>query len=362
MNLITLIWYKQSLKDDSDESSRVQLTPREAVITQRVLGVIILIHGVIIFVFDSYKKSSFIMGVFNAKGIVKAVKYLFSEHMELVYYLFYVGLAIVGLYNSIWFTFHLNDILNINQVLKNVLMSVWKPRLSIALTLILFLVVLYAFSAVGFVYFSVQYANSMPDGVPCRSIFECFVLTLDKGFKFDGGIGNYLADNNENKIEDKSIFVPIDLGRFFFENLLLLIDLIIILNIVSGIIIDTFGSLREDYNKYIEDTETYCFICGMDRETIDKESESKDGFDHHVKGEHDQWAYLFYMAHLRDKKETDYTGIESHVAELLKNEDIRWFPNHRAIIFKEDNVIDPKEAIENDLKEMVENVGLFDTA
>ena len=337
MNLITLIWYKQSLEDDSDESSRVQLTLREAVITQRVLGVIILIHGVIIFVFDSYKKSSFIMGVFNAKGIVKAVKYLFSEHMELVYYLFYVGLAIVGLYNSIWFTFHLNDILNINQVLKNVLMSVWKPRLSIALTLILFLVVLYAFSAVGFVYYSVQYANSMPDGVPCRSIFECFVLTLDKGFKFDGGIGNYLADNNENKIEDKSVFV-------------------------RGIIIDTFGSLREDYNKYIEDTETYCFICGMDRETIDKESESKDGFDHHVKGEHDQWAYLFYMAHLRDKKETEYTGIESHVAELLKNEDIRWFPNHRAIIFKEDDVIDPKEAIEKDLKEMVDNVGLFDTA
>jgi len=39
----------------------------------------------------------------------------------------------------------------------------------------------------------------------------------------------------------------------------------IMINIVVGIIIDTFGVLREQSNERIEDMENYCFICGIDR-------------------------------------------------------------------------------------------------
>jgi hypothetical protein len=44
------------------------------------------------------------------------------------------------------------------------------------------------------------------------------------------------------------------------------------INILLGIIIDTFGSLREDLANYTEDLTKYCFICGYDKETIEKES------------------------------------------------------------------------------------------
>jgi len=38
--------------------------------------------------------------------------------------------------------------------------------------------------------------------------------------------------------------------------------MIIMNNIASGIIIDTFGQLRKDLNTYNEDQSTICFICG----------------------------------------------------------------------------------------------------
>ena len=41
------------------------------------------------------------------------------------------------------------------------------------------------------------------------------------------------------------------------------------------------------------------------------------------------WNYVFFIAYLRDKDETEYTGIESYVAEKVKNNDTNWFPFNR---------------------------------
>ena len=38
------------------------------------------------------------------------------------------------------------------------------------------------------------------------------------------------------------------------------------------------------------------------------------------------WNYLFYIAYLKDKDETEYTGIESYVREKVDKQDISWFP------------------------------------
>ena len=38
------------------------------------------------------------------------------------------------------------------------------------------------------------------------------------------------------------------------------------------------------------------------------------------------WNYLFYIAYLRSKDETEYTGIESYVAGVIDKEENTWFP------------------------------------
>lgn len=77
---------------------------------------------------------------------------------------------------------------------------------------------------------------------------------------------------------DANVNVP----RFIYDNAFFLSLMIIMINIVSGIIIDTFGSIREEDKKYNEDVNNTCFICGYDRETLDKAFEQKYGFKIHT--------------------------------------------------------------------------------
>lgn len=45
------------------------------------------------------------------------------------------------------------------------------------------------------------------------------------------------------------------------------------------------------------------------------------------------WNYLFYIAYLKDKDETEYTGIESYVSARIKKYDCSWFPINRFIFY-----------------------------
>ena len=57
----------------------------------------------------------------------------------------------------------------------------------------------------------------------------------------------------------------------------------VLINILLAIIIDMFGGLREELNEYQEDLSSKCFICGYDKETIEKESINQITFKYHIK-------------------------------------------------------------------------------
>ena len=44
---------------------------------------------------------------------------------------------------------------------------------------------------------------------------------------------------------------------------------------------------------------------------------SSQGFNHHVKQEHNMWAYIFFFIHLDDTKPNDYTALDLYVASLV---------------------------------------------
>ena len=64
----------------------------------------------------------------------------------------------------------------------------------------------------------------------------------------------------------------------------------------AGIIIDTFADLRSISQAKIEDMKTVCYICNMPRHTLDRLG---DGFDNHVANDHNMWAYVNYLVHIR---------------------------------------------------------------
>lgn len=69
----------------------------------------------------------------------------------------------------------------------------------------------------------------------------------------------------------------------------------ILLNIFSGIIIDTFGELRDEMNLRIYDKSFNCHICGNNKWTIEKKGQS---FKMHRNTHHFIWNYVYLLVGL----------------------------------------------------------------
>lgn len=56
--------------------------------------------------------------------------------------------------------------------------------------------------------------------------------------------------------------------RFFYDVTCFIIINVIFMNIIFGIIIDTFAELRDKKNKMEMDKTTVCFVCSLDRQLV----------------------------------------------------------------------------------------------
>ena len=48
------------------------------------------------------------------------------------------------------------------------------------------------------------------------------------------------------------------------------------------------------------------------------------GFDHHVRFEHNMWSYIFFFIHLNGTKVNDYTALEMYVFKLVSGSAAPW--------------------------------------
>lgn len=67
-----------------------------------------------------------------------------------------------------------------------------------------------------------------------------------------------------------------------------------------GIIVDTFGELRNEANDRSVNLEGACFVCDTTRGYFETRSLS---FGEHVEDEHDMMGYIHYLAYIMDKGE-----------------------------------------------------------
>eukprot|EP00638_Chattonella_subsalsa_P020525 CAMPEP_0117867422 /NCGR_PEP_ID=MMETSP0950-20121206/7965_1 /TAXON_ID=44440 /ORGANISM="Chattonella subsalsa, Strain CCMP2191" /LENGTH=228 /DNA_ID=CAMNT_0005718975 /DNA_START=255 /DNA_END=942 /DNA_ORIENTATION=+ len=125
--------------------------------------------------------------------------------------------------------------------------------------------------------------------------------------------------------------------------------------IVSGIIIDSFGEMRDQMNEIRQDARGRCFICHIEKDRFDQYG--NNSFEQHVKHEHNMWHYIWFMIHLEDIEDSEYTGLEHYVKGLLDSKQIDFFPINRA------KILDHEEAdAENEIIEKVQDLeARFDT-
>ena len=101
------------------------------------------------------------------------------------------------------------------------------------------------------------------------------------------------------------------------------------MNVIFGIIIDTFGALRDETQEREDYMKNNTFISCIDRGEIDKVGQAANigsGFEYLEKVKQNRWSYLNFIFYLKRKDSTEYTGAETRITSLLEDEDVTWMP------------------------------------
>lgn len=105
-----------------------------------------------------------------------------------------------------------------------------------------------------------------------------------------------------------------------------LVLIVILLNIIFGIIIDTFAELSEEQHEIDHDKHEKCFICGDRKENLEKKS---IGFSKHVEIDHSIWNYVDYLITLKYVDPQETNAINSYVIDMVSQKNISWFPSSK---------------------------------
>ncbi|KAJ0171049.1 hypothetical protein K1T71_013248 [Dendrolimus kikuchii] len=284
---------------------------------------------------------------------------------ELLYHSVYLIFCFLGICcHPFFFSVLLLDIVYREETLLNVMRSVTRNGRSILLTAVLALVLVYMFSIVGYMFFRDHFLVTVDrldddddprfeapscDTSPaskylrepeaacarphrfvsvggevrersCDSLIMCIVTTLNQGLRNGGGIGDILRA--------PASFEPLFVARVVYDLLFFFVVIIIVLNLIFGVIIDTFADLRSEKQQKELILKNTCFICGLNRSAFDNKTVS---FEEHIKSEHNMWHYLYFMVLVRVKDPTEFTGPESYVHSMIKSNNLDWFPRLRAL-------------------------------
>ena len=251
-----------------------------------------------------------------------ATKMVVTDNL-ILYHILYFILTVLGVaYHPFFFAFCLTYLIVRSAVLINVLKAVYEPRQQILLTLFLFIIVSYFFSIFSYMLLHGDYHESLENS--CYSLWSCLLVTIDQTYKNDGAIGGFLPV----PFTPEDAALEVSWGRFFYDYLFNLVVAILLIEILSGIIIDKFGELREANEAKLEDSQSECFICGQSREDLEKEL-GYEGFRYHTLFEHNMWDYLFFIGYIKHKNNSfinDYIELERYVLAKLEKDDNTWMP------------------------------------
>ncbi|EJW87947.1 inositol 1,4,5-trisphosphate receptor type 3 [Wuchereria bancrofti] len=292
------------------------------VLTLRVVGLLQLIN-----------KGVHVVSYIGNRGLIDKTWPERLQDKGIWYHLTYLLICIQGLIvHPLFYALLLFDIVASEETLRNVIRSVTRNWRSVIMTGLLAVILVYLFSIIGYLYFQKDFqlevdrlddnendniacenfpsmqcirsssfifrhyinenkclAENLASNQPsddkeelkvwsCQTLRMCILTTLNWGLRNGGGIGDVLR----NVAPNEESF----LSRIVYDLTFFIVIIIIVLNLVFGVIIDTFGDLRAERNE---------------------------------------------------KDETEFTGPESYVANCIKDHRSDWFPRMQAMSLAEDN-------------------------
>jgi hypothetical protein len=160
-----------------------------------------------------------------------------------------------------------------------------------------------------------------------------------------GGMGDNMSVISRQD-EDFYARLVFDMGFYMLIN-------IVFMNIVFGIIVDTFSQMRDEYDQRNLDASDNCFVCGLTRGDFGKGGKN---FDKHKDKHHNPWKYVYYLYYLKEKKEDELSGLEQAVLASFHRLNTDWIPIGSTLYLETEGDDDQIAALQTQIESMGDNI------
>lgn len=269
-----------------------------------------LLNDTSITVGDLYSSTQQIFGN-SCKGFIK---YIYFEDAELIYFNFIVGL-IALMYPQFQFLFALQlfSILFYVPTMKIAITSVIiRQRQFYSAFLFLFFITFF-FSSIAYIFFKNSYFNEETRINSCSTLFACLLHFMNVGVR------QSLSFNFSIKSISTASYWP----EFILDWSFYIINIVILLNVINGIIVDTFQEMRENEIKKSDFKKNNCFICSLNRTMFDLQGLS---YSKHTNEAHDVLNYYHYFIMLELKSNDELTFEEEIILKCIAKNKFDFLP------------------------------------
>jgi inositol 1,4,5-triphosphate receptor type 1 len=264
---------------------------------------------------------------FNRHNKVNFLKELGRAGGNLAYYLMLSVTSVLALGNerlAVFYCIHVLHLVPGTPKLERGVNSVVRPFWELVAVFALVVSVVYIFSVIGFIFFRMDFITE--DGQFCDTLGQCFTTMLMFGMTAGAGTREVLAPGNS-----RGFFAdPHYIGRVVFDLMFWVVIPVISMNLILGIIVDTFSELRNEGLQKDEEFQSKCFICSKADHEFDRPGAR--GFKHHIRNEHYMWNYVYFALHLNEMEANERNYHELYLYEkLIVQKDPSPFPINRAL-------------------------------
>ena len=234
-------------------------------------------------------------------------KFLTGDTFLLFWNFFWGFIAILSSSLHFAYSLQLFSLFGLNETMTTVIVSVkmrYKQFLAAGLLMLIFSIL---FSSIKYIFFC--------DGISpeCTRFLYAFLAMLTGGIRAGNGL------NLEMKtINDQGYFWEFSIEWMFYFSIIL-----IMLNVVNGIIVDTFQEQREKTNNRNDSKKNICYICNTQRTYFEKNGIN---YESHINVTHSLINYFQYMLTILKTDKQELNSLDFNILEQIQNNQTGFFP------------------------------------
>ena len=239
-------------------------------------------------------------------------RFLFHDfYVSLLFWNFFWGI-IALLYSGFHFAYSLQlfCIFGLFETMTTVLTSVQVRGTQFFSAGLLILILSIFFTAIKFYWFC------DPTTDECNRFLYCYLTMITGGIRAGAGLNLSMKS-----IADKGYFSELTIEWIFYFTIIL-----VMLNIINGIIVDTFQEQREEQNERNDAQLNKCYICNVERQTVEKEG---DNFKYHNEVKHSYINYFQYLLSIRKTNAQDLNSLDFSICDKIEKERTDFFPKSK---------------------------------